>query len=696
MDLDPYQPCPGGLDKKIKFCCKDMVRELDDVSRKLEANQLEAARVMVDQLQKKHGEKQCLCAIGCSLSLRLDDLETAAGKIDRFREVAPENPIALALAAMTTAGLQPDMDEAGEVDQQSVRQQSRQAIDLLQQALGLCGPQVPIQIYEAIAIVAHRLMAEGHTLAAREFFTLQAIMAGENAKEPLSRIMEIGQSTASSLLKQDLVLPDPPTGEGRERYTAALNDARRGAWDKAAEQIIPLVSEFRSEPTYVRAVANLSLRLARNEEAVALLRCYAAMDGVSEEDAIEAEALAQLLDPDTYKTQTDIVEATFKVSDPELVLAALQSDRRAVSMRADFSQMAMGDSPPPKAGFWLLSQPLPETVEGLTADQLPDSLCELLLYGKETDRDARLQIIIARGADYDSTKEILKEIGGDQFDDRAEEKVLGQVAAAGAELRVQTHFPEETPAGLRGRMLARRYEHTLLNKWVDIPLDVLGGKTPTEAANDESLRTKLLAAIMVLESGPQQHDNLELYDNLRSKLGLKKPTSKSAFEDVRRTPLMRLGNLDTTLLNDDDLLLAYTLAAQNSVWIPVVTLGTEITNRESLASRVNLAEVFARLAKFTLDRDLRHRLYPRCSTIRNQPGRITGAVENLGTRNAPGNRRFDRSSAIARRYPGQAYERTRHSAAAGPDAVAIWLDPTRWSTDPGARRRRARDGRRRE
>ena len=28
MELDPYQPCPGGLDKKIKFCCKDLVREL--------------------------------------------------------------------------------------------------------------------------------------------------------------------------------------------------------------------------------------------------------------------------------------------------------------------------------------------------------------------------------------------------------------------------------------------------------------------------------------------------------------------------------------------------------------------------------------------------------------------------------------------------------------------------------------------
>lgn len=603
MDLDPYQPCPGGLDKKIKFCCKDLVRELDEVSRKLEANQPEAARVMVDQLQAKHGDRECLSAIGCSLSLRLDDLDTAEVKLLKFRETAPQNPIGLALAAMIVAGKQPTVSDSDEIDPVALQQHSREAMDLLQQALAACGPQVPVQVYEAIGIIAHRVLAEGQTLAARELFTLQAVMAGENANEPLSRIMEIGNSAASALLKQDLVLAAPPSGPGKDEYVAAIESAQRGAWSAAAEQIAPLTEKYPDEPVYVQGLARLQLRMAHNEAAIPLLRRFTTMSGVDAEDAVEAEALAQLLDPDTYKTTTDILEATFPLSDAELMLAALQSDRRAIPMRADFSQMSTGDAPPPKAGFWLLDRPLPESVDDLTADQLPDSLCEILLYGKETDRDARLQVIIARGDDYDQSRKILKEIGGDQLDDQPEENVLGEVAAAGVKLRVQTHFPEETPAGLRGRMLARRYEHTLLNKWVDIQLDVLDGKTPTEASNDPALRQKLLAAILVLESGQQQHDNLELYDNLREKLGL--PTSKaaSAFEDVRRTPLMRLSKLDTALMNDEDLLLAYTLAAQNSLWMAIVKLGSEIIQRESLKQRVNLADVYARLAKYTMDRD---------------------------------------------------------------------------------------------
>ena len=205
MDLDPYQPCPGGLDKKIKFCCKDLIRELDDVSRKLEANQLEAARLMLNQLQQKHGDRDCLSAIGCSLSLRLDDLETAGENIRQFHELSPENPVGLALAAITAAGVSPPIDEDGKVVEEVLKQQSRTAMDLLQQSLGVCGNHIPVQVYEAVAILGHRMLAEGQTLAARELFTLQAIMSDEGAEESVSHIMEIGRSTASALLK-----PSPP------------------------------------------------------------------------------------------------------------------------------------------------------------------------------------------------------------------------------------------------------------------------------------------------------------------------------------------------------------------------------------------------------------------------------------------------------------------------------------------------------
>ena len=29
MPIDPYSPCPGGTGKKIKFCCSELVGDLE-------------------------------------------------------------------------------------------------------------------------------------------------------------------------------------------------------------------------------------------------------------------------------------------------------------------------------------------------------------------------------------------------------------------------------------------------------------------------------------------------------------------------------------------------------------------------------------------------------------------------------------------------------------------------------------------
>ena len=39
MPIDPYSPCPGGTGKKIKFCCPDLVTELEKIQRMLEGEQ---------------------------------------------------------------------------------------------------------------------------------------------------------------------------------------------------------------------------------------------------------------------------------------------------------------------------------------------------------------------------------------------------------------------------------------------------------------------------------------------------------------------------------------------------------------------------------------------------------------------------------------------------------------------------------
>ena len=42
MAIDPYASCPGGTGKKIKFCCPDLLSELEKIDRMLTGNQRRA------------------------------------------------------------------------------------------------------------------------------------------------------------------------------------------------------------------------------------------------------------------------------------------------------------------------------------------------------------------------------------------------------------------------------------------------------------------------------------------------------------------------------------------------------------------------------------------------------------------------------------------------------------------------------
>ena len=39
MAIDPYSPCPAGTGKKLKFCCADLISEIENIHKMLEGEQ---------------------------------------------------------------------------------------------------------------------------------------------------------------------------------------------------------------------------------------------------------------------------------------------------------------------------------------------------------------------------------------------------------------------------------------------------------------------------------------------------------------------------------------------------------------------------------------------------------------------------------------------------------------------------------
>ena len=108
MPIDPYSPCPGGTGKKIKFCCPNLLGELQKIQRMMEGEQFQGCLQHVEQLERTNPDQPCLLSVKTLLLRILHRFDEARETADRFLEKHPDNPIALAESAIVAA-----INEAG-------------------------------------------------------------------------------------------------------------------------------------------------------------------------------------------------------------------------------------------------------------------------------------------------------------------------------------------------------------------------------------------------------------------------------------------------------------------------------------------------------------------------------------------------------------------------------------------------------
>ena len=86
MAFDSYSICPCGTGKKIKFCCPELLGELEQLDRLVEGDQTEAALEQVIRLLEKHPKKACLLATRTKLELATKRFNEAAVTSRAFLE----------------------------------------------------------------------------------------------------------------------------------------------------------------------------------------------------------------------------------------------------------------------------------------------------------------------------------------------------------------------------------------------------------------------------------------------------------------------------------------------------------------------------------------------------------------------------------------------------------------------------------
>ena len=582
MALDAYSLCPGGTGKKIKFCCPDFLSQLEKIDRMIEGEQFIACLQHIDQLEQKGESRACLMAIKSELLRVTNQLDGAPAYVANFVARFPQNCAAWSESALLTA-----VSEGG-----------RASMDKLQRAIELCDGNIQGRVFEAALVVANVLVQEGRWAAGRALLQFLATLDPED-HETMERLMHINRSAEIPLLlKSDAPLLEcPPGAPWRAKFEAALAPLKKAQWQETANRLTALAAEVGDAPAVWSNLAVVRSWLADEDGAREALQKFAALP-VALEDAVEAEAAAMLVSESPLGDDVDIVRWTWPVRDPDRLHEVLLSDRRVAPVPVDASQWPVSDSPPPRMAGMLLDRPALGSNESFSLDNMPSVLGQLLLFGRETDRVARLEIVGLTKTQAEQVKVNLRQIGGDTLEPEPEETRMGKTFASHQLISHRWVPPRGTPRAQIDVLLVQDFRDALLNRWPDHPLGVLGGRSLRQAAGDPAARVKALAAILVMQQWSGRSQAEFDFNDLRSQLGL--PTLgpiEPQPGEVRTLPLVRLVRIRAEALSDGDLVLAFHRTAMYHAWDAVRKFARAVIDRPVFARRPERMEAYRALAQ---------------------------------------------------------------------------------------------------
>ncbi len=596
MALDPYSPCPCGSNKKLKFCCPDLVHDLEKVHRMLEGDQPRAALSHLDKMLAKSDRPGPLLEMKSTIELTMEDFDAAQDTVDKLIELEPQNSSGYAQRAILIA----------------TQQGGKAGALALQQALELLEDEMPPRVLQAIGSVGQALLIEGNLIAARAHLWLYQGISGKEDSRAMELLMRLNQSAGLPLLLRDhAYLRELELGHAAEtQHDHAQILASRGQWNRAAEQLADLCEQYPDEPALAFNCGIVNGWLGKIDEFIAGLRRFAELsfeNPKSTDDAIEAEAIAQLLDKNDSSETTKVVRAEYGVSDEESLIDQLTRDKRTVAHQLDATELAAIDGPPPRQTWLLLDKPLPESGVDIQPEQIPEMLGFISYYGRQTDREERLELVAERGTQpedgsLEKAKAVLTEISGSALGSAGEETITGESAATDAALNTRWHFPVDTLPSRRLELLKAERSRVLLEKWPVTPRPSLGGITPKEAAEKPELKRLLAATLLILQQSAAGVD-AEIFSELRTLLGVDQPNDINPQEvEIDLIPLARAYRITVDQLSDDQIVQLYeraTMAGANEV---LQSLAKVAIDRDSLSERIPRDELYYRL--ISLERDL--------------------------------------------------------------------------------------------
>lgn len=584
MSYDPYADCPCGSGKKIKFCCQDVIADMQKVARLRENQPTRACQILAD-LESDFPENLWVASSHARLLMEQGEYPAAKARCERYlasennNQQHPEMNGILALAAFVADGYESAKRTIHRAFQLSARRE----------------PALVTRLAGAISLVM--LEAESF-MAARAHAAIAVKLSPEDRRSHC--VMQLAQIEGSSRIPYPLrsvhrLVPYTAAVEDQKEIDRALRLSSLGCWKPAAILLSRLAEKHSDAPELWH---NLALCHAwdGNEPAAAEAFHKAAALYNDSDAAIECETLAQLLDLELTEDVNEIVVKTYTVTSVSKLLTTLDANDRFDRLSVE----APVDGDGPVAQYRLLEKPFPrdKPPEDLTPEEIPEFVADVMIFDATEDQAAQLQITGVEGEGFEEADKTLNSVLGDQIalDEDADDEPLGVVPVELEGLEWNCHFPADFPATVARNIETQKMQAVASDIWPNLKLSGLGGKTPKEAAGDEKLRVALNAAIYVLDAFYDRNNVMLDIEQVRKTLGVDSPTPVNPGSDnVTGYSTMSLQRVSFGDLTDDQLvdiarrvlLVRHTRTAYDAL--------TEVANRKPCVDRVGAERVYSTL-----------------------------------------------------------------------------------------------------
>ena len=582
MTIDTNSFCPGGTGKKIKHCeCRDIAGELEKIDKALEGGQRVAALDRINRVLATKANRPCLLALKAGTLMQMNELQAFEDTVTTFVKVAPQNRKAHCFASIL----------------ESRKRNLRESLDALQSVYECTDDTYPGELFLAMAQLIDLLAGSNEYLAARAHAAVLNTFAPDeeiahNAIMTLSGMPEI-----PLVLKSDRALMPCPEGVSwKARFDAALADGNQLRWRKSLTKFEKLNEEFPQTPAILWNIALLRSLLAMPHQAEAW-RAFAQCPTAEAKQAIDAEAVAQILRYREELPEIALMKWTAEVTDANELTERLLSTPGVVSLPIDPRIQRRENEPPPKSIFQLLDRPVLADGVEVTLENVPRRIASLMLFGRETDRPARLDAILIKSDAFESTVAKLNEIGGNLFTGERQEEVIEMLPRLMAEVDPACHFPPRTRPQIRQQVSDALTQRRLQERWPHIPAEYLGGKSPAEVMADPASRIPLEASLVMLDAIAEiSHAGWDV-DAVRQTLGLPVPAPIAVTDGLDAVALPELHRIDLASLNDETLERAYGISSLFAATKARLRFGHELLRRGCLERPADRYQVLLDLAQ---------------------------------------------------------------------------------------------------